>query len=189
VPKGGKKMATPVSVNEKKEFIRWFLNNYQLKKRECVWILNYLMSHDLLMEKVHFVEHAQFCPRGMIMSTVCVDDVPFRFYKESVMTTDAEKSFHDIRLNRNEDIYIQLNFKEMHQSHRYAAVLEENPYVPDILYITEQDRELAEKFLQASRENFLRERLKREIDAALDRGDKELFMELTEQLKSINPDG
>ncbi|MEH7479396.1 YpiB family protein, partial [Bacillus altitudinis] len=30
-------MQTPVSVNEKKEFIRWFLNHYQLKRRECVW--------------------------------------------------------------------------------------------------------------------------------------------------------
>ncbi|EOR23584.1 hypothetical protein A499_12046 [Niallia nealsonii AAU1] len=44
-------MKTPVSVNEKKDFIRWFLNHYQLKRRECVWILNYLMSHDQLMEK------------------------------------------------------------------------------------------------------------------------------------------
>ena len=35
------------------------LNNYQLKQRECVWILNYLMSHDQLMHKVHFVEHAK----------------------------------------------------------------------------------------------------------------------------------
>ena len=75
-------MATPVSVNEKKEFIRWFLNNYQLKRRECVWILNYLLSHDQLMEKVHFVEHAEYCPRGIVMSTQCVDDVPFRFYKD-----------------------------------------------------------------------------------------------------------
>ena len=96
-------MATPVSVNEKKDFIRWFLNHYQLKRRECVWILNYLMSHDQLMEKVHFVEQAQYCPRGLIMSTHCVDKVPFRFYKENVMTTDAEKSFHDIRLNRKSD--------------------------------------------------------------------------------------
>lgn len=52
-------MQTPVSVNEKKDFIRWFLNHYQLKRRECVWILNYLMSHDSLMEKVHFVEQAE----------------------------------------------------------------------------------------------------------------------------------
>ena len=48
------------------------------------------------------------------------------------MTTDAEKSFHDIRLNRDEDIYIQLNFKSSFQNANYVAVLEENPYLQHI---------------------------------------------------------
>ena len=52
-------METPVTVNEKKVFLRWFLNHFQLKRREAVWILNFLMSNDQLMEKVHFVEEAQ----------------------------------------------------------------------------------------------------------------------------------
>ncbi len=178
-------MAAPVSVNEKKEFIRWFLNHYQLKRRECVWILNYLMSHDQLMEKVHFVEHAEYCPRGMIMSTQCVDDVPFRFYKDSVMTTDAEKSFHDIRLNRDEDIYIQLNFKSANKSHQYALVLEKNPFMPEVLQITEQDRKLASQFLKASIKNFQLEQLKKKIDEALDKKDEETFIKLTEQYNKI----
>ena len=38
------------------------------------------------------------------------------------MTTDAEKSFHDIRLNRDEDIYIQLNFKSSFQNANYVAI-------------------------------------------------------------------
>ena len=49
------------------------------------------------------------------------------------MTTDAEKSFHDIRLNRDEDIYIQLNFKSSFQNANYVAVLEENPYLQSTL--------------------------------------------------------
>jgi len=178
-------MATPVSVNEKKEFIRWFLNHYQLKRRECVWILNYLMSHDQLMEKVHFVEYAEYCPRGIVMSTQCVDDVPFRFYKDSVMTTDAEKSFHDIRLNRDQDIYIQLKFKQVHQSYQYVAVLEVNPYMPDIIQISEQERELAEKFLETSIKNFHIEKLRKAIDTALDNRDEKQFFILTEQLNEI----
>lgn len=181
-------MATPVSVNEKKEFIRWFLNNYQLKRRECVWILNYLMSHDNLMEKVHFVERVEYCPRGMVMSTVCVDDVPFRFYKGSIMTTDAEKSFHDIRLNRDQAIFIQLNFKDRHKSYQYAAVLETNPYMPDILQISDEERELVDRFLDHSQKTFQIEMLKRKIDTALDQNDKEMFMKLTEQLKKIASD-
>ncbi len=178
-------MATPVSVNEKKDFIRWFLNHYQLKRRECVWILNYLMSHDQLMEKVHFVEQAQYCPRGLIMSTHCVDEVPFRFYKENVMTTDAEKSFHDIRLNRDEEIYIQLNFHASNKVHQYAAVMEENPFMPKSLQISEKDRLIAERFLSESLEKFRREKLLELIDEALDKQDKKAFSILTQQLNKL----
>jgi uncharacterized protein YpiB (UPF0302 family) len=184
--RGGKHaMTTPVSVNEKKDFIRWFLNNYQLKRRECVWILNYLMSHDQLMKNVHFVEQAQYCPRGIIMSTHCVDDVPFRFYKENVMTTDAEKSFHDIRLNREEEIYIQLNFRSSFHSPNYVAVLEENPYMPKHLQVNEQDKELAKKFLEESIHMFQKEHLLKRIDEALDKQDETAFKRLTEQLKQL----
>lgn len=186
--KEGKMVATPVSVNEKKEFIRWFLNHYQLKRRECVWILNYLMSHDQLMAKVHFVENAEYCPRGIIMATQCVDDVPFRFYKDSVMTTDAEKSFHDIRLNRDQDIYIQLKFKEFQKSYQYAAVLEKNPYMPDILQISEKDRELAHVFLETTIKNFQLEKIRKQIDQALDENNKEEFYQLTEKLNQILAD-
>jgi len=182
---GTKQMKTPVSVNEKKDFIRWFLNHYQLKRRECVWILNYLMSHDQLMEKVHFVDNAERCPRGLVMSTHCVDEVPFRFYKENVMTTDAEKSFHDIRLNRDEDIYIQLNFYASNQAHQYAAVLVENPFMPKKLEISEKDKLIAEQFLIASIEKFQKEKLLELIDEALDNGDQQSFQELTSRLKYL----
>lgn len=178
-------MTTPVSVNEKKDFIRWFLNHYQLKRRECVWILNYLMSHDQLMEKVHFVENAQYCPRGLVMSTHCVDEVPFRFFKENVMTTDAEKSFHDIRLNREEEIYIQLNFNASNKAHQFAAVLEENPYVPVQLQISESDKMVAERFLEESIQKFQKDKLLTMIDEALDSQDQEAFEQLTEQLKRL----
>ncbi|BCB04523.1 ReoY family proteolytic degradation factor [Bacillus sp. KH172YL63] len=178
-------MTTPVSVNEKKEFIRWFLNRYQLKRRECVWILNYLMSHDQLMKKVHFVEESQYCPRGLVMSTHCVEDVPFRFYKENIMTTDAEKSFHDIRLNKDEDIYIQLNFSKANSSYQFAAVLEENPFMPKYLLINEKDRIVAEQFLKNSLQSFQRDRLLKQIDQALDSGDETTFKKLTKELNSL----
>lgn len=175
-----------VTVNEKKDFIRWFLNHYQLKRRECVWILNYLMSHDQLMEKVHFVENAQYCPRGMVMATHCVDKVPFRFYTENVMTTDAEKSFHNIRLNRDEEIYIELNFHNKQQSHQYVAVLEDHEYMPKHLQADSEDRKIAEQFLENSLKDFNRKKLMLQIDEALDNNDKETFMKLTEQLNILN---
>ncbi|OIK12297.1 hypothetical protein BIV59_09240 [Bacillus sp. MUM 13] len=178
-------VAAPVSVNEKKDFIRWFLNHYQLKRRECVWILNYLMSHDQLMKKVHFVEHAQYCPRGLIMSTHCVDEAPFRFYKSNIMTTDAEKSFHDIRLNREEDIFIQLNFKSAYSSYQYASVLENNPFMPRSTAGNDKDKILAEQFLENTILTFQKDRILKEIDVALDNNDEKMFKTLTEKLLKL----
>jgi uncharacterized protein YpiB (UPF0302 family) len=171
-----------VTVEEKKEFLRWFLSNYQLRRRESVWILNYLMSNDQLMHKLHFVENAQYCPRGIIMSTHCVDDVPFRFYKSDVMTTDAEKCFHDIRLNRQQDVYIQLNFKDKNKSMEYLGVLEENPFYESDTTTFEEE---AVHFLDYCLYEFRVERLKKQIDEAIDAGDKELFMKLTDELSKI----
>lgn len=119
------------------------------------------------------------------MSTHCVDKVPFRFYKENVMTTDAEKSFHDIRLNRDEDIFIQLNFHASNQAHQYAAVLEENPFVPKHLQVNEKDGIIAEQFLQNSIERFQREKLLKQIDEALDQQDRTAFRDLTEKLNQL----
>ncbi|MNG25036.1 hypothetical protein D3C84_1098330 [compost metagenome] len=101
------------------------------------------------------------------------------------MTTDAEKSFHDIRLNRDEDIYIQLNFKSSFQNANYVAVLEENPYVPKSMEVNEKDRLLAERFLEESLFKFQRDRLMTLIDEALDEQNEAAFLQLTEQLKSI----
>jgi uncharacterized protein YpiB (UPF0302 family) len=175
-----------VSVLQKKRFINWFLNNYQLKRRESVWILNYLMNHERVLKHVHFVEEARVCPKGVIISTKCVDDPPFRFYKEQVMTSDPEKSFHDIRLNDNETIYIQLNFANSNQCYRYAGVLEENPYIPNDYYITEKDQQTAEQLLSHLLYDFQLKKIQEEIDKALDEGDKERFHELIEQLNQLS---
>ncbi|MFD2630678.1 ReoY family proteolytic degradation factor [Oceanobacillus kapialis] len=178
-------MQTPISIQDKKGFLQWFLNHYQLKKRESVWILNYLVNHDEILANVHFVREAKFCPRGIIMTSHCSEETPFRFYKNQLVTTDAEKSFHDIRLNHNEPLYLQLNFKKSYQNAAYVAVLEENPYIPDEYFITEKDQQLAEELLERSIYTFKRNYLIKEIDIALDKMDQERFLTLSDELKEL----
>lgn len=178
-------MTASVSVMEKKEFVRWFLKRYQMKRRECVWILNYLLSHDDLLQKVHFVEEAHYCPRAMVMSVTESTGVPFRFYKGNLMTADAEKSFHDLRLHPNEDMYIQLNFPLVPPSPEYLAVLEENPFMPKYLHINDKDRLIAEEVLKSSMHSFREDNILRQIDEALDANDKEKFIELSKLLQGM----
>ena len=64
----------------------------------------------ILLQNVHFTDEAHYCPRAMVISTTKSESIPFRFYKGNLMTADAEKSFHDLRLHEDEKMYIQLNF-------------------------------------------------------------------------------
>ena len=107
-----------------------------------------------------------------------------RFYKENIMTSDAEKAFHDLRLNTSEEIYFQLNFPSIPPDPLYLAVLEENPYVPE-LFIPEKDRIAAQQLLENSVLAFQEQLLLKQIDEALDAGDKERFFELSNLLQAL----
>jgi uncharacterized protein YpiB (UPF0302 family) len=183
--KGGIVMASSVPTYEKKNFIKWFLKNYQLKRREGVWILNYLLTDDHLLEKVHFVEEAHYCPRAIVMSSVDSHGIPFRYYKGNVMTNDAEKSFHDLRMNGKDHVFIQLNFPNIPPHMNYIAVLEHNPHIPHQSVLTEHDRLTAEAMLDDSLYQYQQQKIYDEIDAALDVGDKELFLQLSNKLQQM----
>lgn len=178
-------MQAPISIQDKKEFIEWFLNHYQLKKRESVWILNYLVNHDNLLNNVHFIREAKFCPRGIIISSQCTDNAPFRFYKNHLVTTDAEKSFHDIRMNRDEPLYVQLNFHNSIQNASYVAVLEDNPFIPEDYYITKNDEDNARQLLEKVAYDCEKKKLQEAIDHSLDKNDHKKFMELTTKLHKL----
>jgi uncharacterized protein YpiB (UPF0302 family) len=172
-----------VTVEQKKEFLRWFLSNYQLRKREGVWILNYLISSDQLMHKVHFVEKVEVTPRGIIMSTRCAEvDVPFRYYKDNLMNTDAEKCFHDIRLNREKELYIELIFKDKYKYPEYFGILEANPFDDGD---TSEFSDQAAEFLDYCLYQFKVSQLKRQIDEAIEKGDRCLFFKLTDELNNM----
>ena len=178
-------MTTAVTVEDKQVFIRYILKNHTLKRRECVWILNYLISHSEKLHNIHFTEEVHHCPRGIVMTTVNVDSIPFRFFKGNGMTADADRAFHDIRLNPNEKFYIQINFPNKYTCPEYAAVHEENPHdtIIDWKQI-EGDRKVAEEFLNHMSKQLHESALMLQIDEALDTGNKELFMQLTGELKT-----
>lgn len=178
-------MTSSVPNYEKKTFIKWFLKNYQLKRREGVWILNYLLTDDELLKNVHFVEDAHFCPRAIVMSSVDHRGIPFRYYKGNVMTNDAEKSFHDLRMNTTDEVFIQINFTNVPPQMNYIAVLEQNPHVPPNMSSTEYDRITAQAMIDDSLFQYQLQTLLQQIDEALDAGDKELFFKLSEALQQM----
>ncbi|CAM3056969.1 ReoY family proteolytic degradation factor [Filibacter tadaridae] len=178
-------MTAMIPVAAKKDFVRWFLKRHKLKRRECVWILNYLLSHEHLLQNVHFTDEAHYCPRAMVMSTTGTESIPFRFYKGNIMTADAEKSFHDLRLHPDDRMYIQLNFHNSHSCPEYASVREENPFLPSYLQVSESDKRIAEKLLEESVATMTVDMLLKNVDEALDANDEERFITLSNMLKEL----
>ncbi|MGN7386617.1 ReoY family proteolytic degradation factor [Sporosarcina sp. SAFN-015] len=178
-------MTAMIPVAAKKDFVRWFLKRYKLKRRECVWILNYLLSHEQLLQNVHFTDEAHYCPRAMVISTINSESIPFRFYKGNLMTADAEKSFHDLRLHPEEKMYIQLNFPNSHACPEYASVREENPFLPVELQVSARDRKIAEQLLEESVASLSMDLLMKRVDEALDANDRERFLILSAMLNDM----
>lgn len=174
-----------VSVADKQSFLKSFLYHYELKRRECAWLLNYLLHEEQLMERVHFVERAVLAPKAFIISAKGVDTIPFSFHKQKHVTTDVEKAFHDIRLNRMEHIYIELHFHGSKSFAPYLAVLEDNPYIPEYAGFAVQYKKEAEQFIAHSLRDFERKQILKAIDRALDFGDKQSFHVLVNELKEL----
>jgi uncharacterized protein YpiB (UPF0302 family) len=180
--KRGEEMS--VAVNEKKNFIKYFLNNFQLQRRECVWILNYLVSHEDILEKIHFVDNIEKCENAVTMSTNCQYDAPaFAGIVRGSGTVDPEKFWHFIRVNNDADIYIQLVFSDKNKNQAYLNIMEENPNIID--KNLKQYKKEAEKFINHCLKVHEKEALMHQIDKALDAGDEDLFKELSEKYREM----
>ncbi|MCM3738870.1 ReoY family proteolytic degradation factor [Oceanobacillus luteolus] len=179
-------MRTPIiQPHEKKAFIYWFLNQYELKSRESNWILTYLASNHKVLRNVHFVRNAKFCPRSIVISSTCSDGVAFRFYRNQLVTSEPEKAFHDIRLNAEEPLYIELNFYRWKQSPQFALILEENPFLTNDDYITNEDKVEADRIINYTLQYRKKELLIKAIDQALDERDPEKFHKLSKELQQV----
>lgn len=179
-------MDTSITNDQKKQFLKWLTSNYELKRRESLWILDYLYNHDIMLEKTHFVEQVEQTPRGIYMSVKGTETPAFRFYKKGHEFKDAMQAFHEIRLNWSSQLFVQIDFEDAWSSPEYLRVLEDNPHarwndmIPDEL-LKEMDEALTYETLRMARELLLTE-----IDKTLLAGQEQKFTKLTEDLLKID---
>ncbi|AQS56721.1 ReoY family proteolytic degradation factor [Novibacillus thermophilus] len=174
-----------VTTSEKKSFIHWFLEHYELQAKESAWLLSFLASDERLLARVHFIDSFHNLPKVILMSTKCTQMAPFKFYKHKRVTREVEKAFYDIRANPHEDIYIGLFFKDRSTCPEYAAVLEGNPMDKQNVVQDSLLSLMAEIVLEQSQRAYRKKTLYSQIDEALAKGDEETFFTLTEELKAL----
>lgn len=179
-------MNTSVTNQDKKHFLKWFTRHFELKRREALWILDYLYNHDIMLEKTHFVEQAEKTARGIYMTVKGNQKPSFLFYKNGHTFKDAMQAFHEIRLNWSSHLYIEIDFEDAWQYPEYLAVLEDNPNATWNDNVSEELLEEIDVALEYESLMSVRRQLLDEIDAVLATGLEEDFDQLTNQLKEID---
>jgi uncharacterized protein YpiB (UPF0302 family) len=170
-----------VKTNQKKsDFMKWFLETHQLSKKEYTWLFNYLRSSDEMLDKVHFVDTFNENHKKRIVLHANCSNRPgyYEFYMNGIIGHDPEKTFHNIRRESEEHVYVCLHFKGKETCSEWNDVLEDSPEGFTGFEVA------AQLILDQSFDNYRIMQLQKEIDKALDLGDKELFLKLTNELNT-----
>ncbi|MEI5992577.1 ReoY family proteolytic degradation factor [Candidatus Enterococcus mansonii] len=177
-----------VNVSEKKEFLIWFVNNVSFSQREVLWILNYLINHEAILNNVHFIERAEKTTRGIKITSSEMDDEPIKLFITNKEFTDTDQIFHEIRMNWKEALYVECIFEDSWQNGQYLSILEDNPYARWNEQVSEDVVENINNFFAHEEKQAKIDFLYRQIDLALEENNHEAFLELSNELNRLKID-
>ncbi|OUZ18831.1 ReoY family proteolytic degradation factor [Enterococcus cecorum] len=174
-----------ITLAQKKNFLAWFVTSQSFTRREVSWLVNYLISHEAILENVHFVEKAEVTPRGLVIQTADFSDTPILLYKEKIEFADVDQIFHDIRFHWQDDLYLECRFKDAWQESIYLGVLEDNPYASwndnlDSQFVSQVDNYFNDLAREKQKRNLMTK-----INQALEANDEATFAQLSEELKAL----
>ncbi|ALS00612.1 hypothetical protein ATZ33_04260 [Enterococcus silesiacus] len=174
-----------VNVAEKKEFLVWLVNNISFSQREVLWILNYLINHEAILNNVHFIEQADKAIRGLKVTSKEIEDDPIRLFLSGKEFTDTDQIFHEIRMNWKEALYVECIFDGSWQNSQYLSILEDNPYARWNEQVSEDVIESINEFFAHEEKQAKLNLLYGQIDLALEDNNYEAFLELTDELNRL----
>lgn len=173
-----------VSWLEKRNFLTSFLQTHRLKHPDARFVLKYLLQHTHLLQHVHFTETEQKQARWLVISTAMAEEEGLLFYRQGQKSTSLAAIMNDLALHPNEPLYLTLHFPGKSRNFSYLRLTDHRAFDNVRRYeLHEKMAKAAEEVLDESLKRHEVERLKMQIDQALDRKDMALFHQLVEQLK------
>jgi len=164
------------NIEDKRQLLQYVIKNVRLHNLTHAFILAHIAKTDGLLQRVRFVNGADNYPHALVISTVGSEGVPLRYYDGDFMTSNVNRVYDHIMTGLSSDLFLQINLPKGITIPLYEIVLEEGVSVGRI---SSEDLDTAHGFI----EHMEKVNLQAEIDRALDKGDKELFLWLTDGLK------
>ncbi|MCB5950621.1 YpiB family protein [Enterococcus sp. BWT-B8] len=174
-----------INVAEKKSFLVWLVNNISFPKREVIWILNYLINHEVILNNVSFVEYANKTDRGIQIASASADYEPIILYLQGKTFTDTDQIFHEIRMNWKDRLYLECIFDKAFQNTEYLSILEDNPFSPWKENISDETVQKINAYFEHQEHTARMALLRSQIDQSLEDGNHEAFLELSDELNRM----
>ncbi|MEK5251323.1 YpiB family protein [Bacillus sp. FSL R9-9530] len=154
-----------ILVNKKRAFMDFLLRNILSKGEEGYRLLYTFNKYERFTERVQFVEDAKAYPYGIKISEVSLGNAEFLFYKLDEIVTRSFSAFEHFDENKEEPIYIQINFTGKYDNKLYLELVEDDCTLTP--YLNEEDHAEIDRLIKHQLINF-----------ALDTKNEEMFREL-----------
>lgn len=171
-----------INVQEKKKFLNWLVSTVSFSRREVSWVLNYLANHEAILNNVHFVEGAALTDRGLSVRSTEIGGEPFVLTIAEQTFFDIDQIFHEIRMNWKKPLYLECLFPDAWSHAFYLAVLEDNPNDRWNDHLDQEMAENVQRFFSEEETQTKIDTLYRQIDMALEDGDRDAFLALSDEV-------
>ncbi|GAE29713.1 YpiB family protein [Alkalihalobacillus hemicellulosilyticus] len=168
-----------VSASEKRSFLRWFLDQHQLKHKDARMLLDHIIKKHHILENVTFTETIQQRERTIVISSTSSDEVGFVYYYHNQKTEDVSKALGDLLANPADKIYLILHFYGKQSNQRYVQLVE-TPRKDSFKRYKQfkQDSNEVDALIELTM-------LKNQINEALDNRDEARFRALVKRLEAL----
>jgi uncharacterized protein YpiB (UPF0302 family) len=175
-----------VSIADKRQFLKWFVEHHRLKHPDARKILDYVLKRPHILENITFTEKIDVKKRTIIISSINSDEVGFVYYYNQQKTENAAVALGDLMANPMEKIYLIVHFFGKDTNRLYAEIIETprkdalKNYERFQQYSEEADAVIDRIMLQTEIKN-----VRSQIDAALDKKDEQQFHSLVRELMEL----
>ncbi len=156
------------SNNQRKyEIISLLMNRYKDFNIEIYYLLKWIIDDATLIDNLEFTKHSNVTPRGLKIQFNTESDKPFIYFKNKLAYSNFDQIIHDLRMNQNEILYLELVLFDHHIERLLDEVQIDNPFVPG--YQSFEDK--IEKNLQQISRQFYIKNLENRINEAIENAD------------------
>ncbi|GCF92796.1 UPF0302 protein [Enterococcus florum] len=174
-----------IDVAEKRSFLVWLINHVSFRRREVIWILNYLINHETILNNVHIVENADLTKRGLVIHDITHETEPMVLHIQNQAFTNSDQIFHEIRLHWQQPLYLECIFPNSWHNEQYLSVLEDNPEISWNDSVSEEIIQEVENYMEREEKEAKMRLLNHQIDRALEEGDREAFLQLSDEINRL----